>query len=186
MVGLSGLWMPIVLSAVGVFIVSSLIHMVFKWHQGEYQAPPNQDALADAMRPFNLAPGEYIMPYAGDMKQMATPEFQARVKKGPNVMMVVRPNEMGNMGRMLALWFVYSLGVSVFSAYVTGRALPQGADYLQVFRFAGVTAFCAYALGIWQHWIWWGKSLRSAITTTIDGLIYACITGGVFGWLWLR
>lgn len=186
MVGLSGLWMPIVLSAVAVFVVSSLIHMVFNWHKGEFQSPPNEAALADAMRPFNIAPGEYIMPYATDMKAMGTPEFQARIQKGPNVMMTVRPNQMANMGKMLGLWFLYSLVVSVFSAYVAGRALPQGADYLPVFRFAGVTAFCAYSLGIWQNWVWWGKSTRGAILSTIDGLIYACVTGGMFGWLWMR
>jgi hypothetical protein len=186
MVGMSGLVTPIVVSAVGVFIVSSLIHMVFNWHKSEYQAPPNQDALADAMRPFNLQPGEYVMPYAGDMKAMGTPEFQERIKKGPNVLMTVRPNEMTSMGKLLGLWFVYQLGVSVLAAYVAGRALPQGASYLDVFRFAGVTAFIAYSAGIWQHWIWWGKSTRAAITTTIDGLIYALVTAGTFGWLWPR
>ncbi len=186
MVGISGLWMPIVLSAVAVFIVSSLIHMVLGWHKGDWAAPPNQDALADAMRPFNLAPGDYIMPYVSDMKAMGTPEFKARMDKGPNVFMTVRPNGMTGMGKQLTLWFLYSLAISFFAAYVTGRTLGQGADYLQVFRVAGAVTFAAYGLSHWQYWIWWGKGMRSTLTATLDSLIYALVTAGMFGWLWPR
>jgi hypothetical protein len=186
MVGLSGLWMPIVLSAVAVFIASSLIHMVIGWHRGEYVAVPNQDAVGDALRPFNIPPGEYHMPWASDMKAMGTPEFQDRIKRGPNLTMLVRPNEMGNMGKMLAQWFVYTLVVSVFAAYLTGRALGQGAEYMTVFRFAGAAAFTGYVLALWQFYVWFGKSLRYMITSSIDGLIYALLTAGIFGWLWPR
>jgi hypothetical protein len=186
MVGLSGLWMPIVLSAVIAFVVSSLIHMVIGWHKGDYHAPPGEPAISDALRPFNLAPGEYILPYAGDMKTMGTPEFQSRLARGPNVIMTVRPNGPGSMGAMLGQWFVYQLAVSVFAAYVTGRSLGQGADYLQVFRIAGAVTFCCYAVGHWQYKIWWGKGTRSTITNTIDGLVYALVTAGTFGWLWPR
>ena len=184
MVGLSGLWMPIVLSAVAVFIGSSLIHMVFKWHNGEYKAPPNQDALSDAMRPFNIPPGEYFLPFPADMKDMGSAEFKARVEKGPNVLMTVRPNVVVGLGKMLGLWFVYSLVVSLFAAYVTGRTLAPGTSYLTVFRVSGSVAFAGYALAHWQYWVWWSKGLRSTITNTIDGLIYALLTAGVFGWLW--
>jgi hypothetical protein len=186
MVGLSGLWMPIVLSAVAVFIASSLIHMVIGWHRAEYQAPPNESAIADALRPFNLQPGEYHMPWASDMKAMGTPEFQDRIRRGPNLTMTVRPNEMGNMGKMLGQWFFYTLVVSVFAAYLTGRAHSQGADYMTIFRFAGAAAFTGYVLALWQFYVWFGKSLRYMLTSTIDGLIYALLTAGIFGWLWPR
>ena len=186
MVGLSGLWMPILLSAVGVFIASSLIHMVLGWHAAENPAPPNQEALGDAMRPFNLAPGDYSMPRAASMKDMGTPEFIAKMTKGPVVMMTVMPNGPINMGRSLGLWFVYCVVISVFAAYVTGRTNGMGAEYLSVFRVAGTVAFAAYALGTWQNWIWWGKSMRATLTATLDGLIYALLTAGLFGWLWPR
>jgi len=186
MVGLSGLWMPIVLSAVAVFIASSLIHMVIGWHKGEFPAPPNQDALADAMRPFNLAPGEYSMPRANSMKEMGEPAFIEKLKKGPVVMMTVMPNQPMNMGRSLGLWFVYSLVIGAFAAYVTGRTHGIGADYLSVFRVAGSVTFAAYAFGIWQNLIWYSKPLKATLIATLDGLIYALLTAGVFGWLWPR
>jgi hypothetical protein len=187
MVGLSGLWMPIVLSAVAVFIASSLIHMVLKWHRAEYKEPPNGAAVADALRPFKIPPGEYYLPFAGGgQKEMDSPEFQARVKAGPNLSMIVRPNEMANMGVLLGQWFVYCLVVSLFTAYITGRALPQGAEYLRVFQIAGATAFAGYVLALWQAYIWFAKPMRYMIFSTLDGLIYALLTGGIFGWLWMR
>lgn len=186
MVGLSGLWMPILLSAVLVFAASSLIHMVLGWHKGEYRQPPGEAAIGDAIRAANVPPGEYVMPYAPDMKTMGTPEFKARLERGPNVLMTVRQPGAGGMGKMLFLWFLYSLAVGAFSAYVAGRALGRGADYLHVFRFAGVTAFAGYGLAHWQYWVWWSKSTRATITNTLDALIYALLTAGAFGWLWPR
>jgi hypothetical protein len=32
--------------------------------------------------------------------------------------------------------------------------------------------------------IWYGRSWLAAFKTTVDGLIYALITGAVFMWLW--
>jgi hypothetical protein len=184
MVGISGLWVPIVLSAVAVFVMSSLIHMVLGWHKGEYHELPGGEGVADAIRAAGVAPGEHIAPYAGSPAAMNTPEFKARLAKGPNFLLTVRDPSSQGMGGMMTRWFVYSLVVALFTAYVTGRSLNQSATYLQVFRLAGATTFIAYGMGVWQHWIWWGKSLRSALTTTLDALIYALLTAGIFGWRW--
>ena len=184
MVGLSGLWMPIVLSAVAVWVMSSVIHMVLGYHASDFTAPPKQDALADAMRPFNLQPGDYMMPKPASMKEMGTPEFLEKHKKGPVVIMTVLPSGSVGMGKQLGLWFVYTLVVSVFVAYLTGRTHGQATPYLVIFRTAGTIAFAAYSLALWQAWIWYGKSTRTTITATIDGLIFALLTAGMFGWLW--
>lgn len=186
MVGLSGLWMPILLSAVFVFIASSVIHMVFGYHAGDFKAPPQQDALADAMRPFNLAPGDYMMPKPNSMKEMGSPEYQEKHRKGPVVMMTVLPSGELGMGKQFGGWFAFLLVVGVFVAYVTGRTNGLGADYLAVFRIAGTVAFGAHALGEWPQGIWYGKSTRTLLLSTFDSLIYALITAGVFGWLWPR
>ena len=186
MVGLSGLWMPIVVSAVFVFIMSSLIHMVLGWHKSEYPAPPNQDALGDALRPFNLPPGEYMLPRAGSMKEMGEPAFVEKLKKGPVMMLNVYPNGPLSMGKQLFLWFLYAVAISVFVAYVTGRTNGQGAAYLTIFRVSGAVAFAGYALGQWQNWIWYKHGTQATIMNTVDGLLYALLVGGTFGWLWPR
>jgi hypothetical protein len=184
MTGLTALWLPIVLSAVFVFFASSLIHMVLPWHKADYPPLPNEDAFRRAVGPLRIAPGEYMVPRAQSMDDMKSAAFKAKLDEGPVAMLTIRPNGMNSMGPMLAKWFVYSLVVSLFAGYVAGRALPAASHYLLVFRFAGATAFAGYSLALWQGHIWCYKPLRYTITSTIDGLIYACLTAGTFGWLW--
>lgn len=50
MVALSALWLPIILSVVAVFVLSSIIHMFSPWHKSDYPGIPNEDAVADARK----------------------------------------------------------------------------------------------------------------------------------------
>ncbi len=186
MTELSALWLPILLSAVVVFIVSSIIHMATPWHKGDYKKIPDEGKVLDALRPFNLPLGDYMAPLASSMEEMKSSEYANKVKKGPVVILTVRPNSMWKMGPTLVLWFLYSVVVGFFAAYIASRALPMDAHYLQVFRFVGATAFMGYSFSIWQMSIWYGRSLSTTIKSTIDGLLYALLTAGIFGWLWPR
>jgi len=183
---LHSLWLPVLLSSVFVFVLSSLIHMATPWHKGDYRKVPDQDKVMDALRPFGIPPGDYMLPLCDNMKEMRSPEYLDKLKKGPVAMLTVLPNGMMSMARAMTLWFLYLVVVGVFSAYVAGRALPPGARYLSVFRFAGVTAFAAYSLAIWQMTIWYRRSLGTTMRATIDGLLFALVTAGTFGWLWPR
>lgn len=184
MTALTALWLPILVSAVLVFIASSIINMLPLWHRNDYSTLPNQDQVGDALRPFAVAPGQYILPKPANMADMKTPEYAEKMNKGPVMLMTVLPNRMPSMGKSLGLWFVYTLLASYFAAYIAGRALGPGADYLEVFRFAGATAFIAYAVALWQMSIWYSRPWSVTAKSTLDGLIYALLTAGVFGWLW--
>ena len=184
MTGLSALWLPILLSAVFVFIASSVIHMGPLWHRSDYPRVPNEDQLRDAVRPLDIPPGDYMVPRAMGSEEMKSAAFQEKIQAGPNLILTVLPREAFNMGRSLGLWFVYLLGISVFAAYMAARANPSGAEYLSVFRFATTAAFLAHAGALWPMWIWYRRDLGMTIKGTVDGLIYGLITGGVFGWLW--
>lgn len=184
MTGLSALWLPILLSAVLVFLASALIHMLLKWHDSDYPAIPNEDAFRAAVQPLAIPPGDYMIPRARSTAEMSSPEFTEKMKSGPVMVITVMPNGPVSMGKSLGLWFLFSLVVSIFAAYVTGRALPPGSDYMEVFRFISTTAFIGYALALWQISIWYRRAWGTTIKATIDGLIYALLTAGVFGWLW--
>jgi hypothetical protein len=186
MVDIASLWLPIFLSSVLVFILSAIIHMAPLWHKNDYPRIQDEAKVMDALRPFALTPGLYVMPRAADSKDMRSPEFAEKMKKGPVVMMTVLPNGTVSMGKSLSLWFLYVLAVGVMCAYVTGRALPAGASYLHVFRFAGTTAFLSYAAAVWQGTIWYGRPWRLSLKDTFDGLLFALFTAGIFGWLWVR
>ena len=185
MIGLSMLWLPILLSAVIVFVVSSIVHTVLPWHKSDYPQVPNQDKVMETLRAHAIPPGDYMMPRPSSREEMRAPEFAEKMKKGPVIMMTVMPNQF-SMGRNLTLWFVYLVVVGVFSGYVAGRALPAGAPYLRVFRFVGTAAFLSYAVALWQMSIWFHRAWLTTIKATVDGLIYALLTAGTFGWLWPR
>jgi hypothetical protein len=186
MVPLLSLWLPILLSAVLVFFVSFILHTVLTYHRSDFGKLPREDDVMDALRPFAIPPGEYAVPCAGSMKEMSTPAFLEKRKRGPVAFLTVLPSGPYSMSKSLAQWFVYSLVVSVFAAYVAGRALGPGADYLDVFRFAGSTAFVGYALALWQSTIWYKRPWSTNAKLTFDGLVYAGMTAGTFGWLWPR
>ena len=186
MVPVTSLWLPILLSAVIVFVVSSIIHMVLPYHKGDYRNVPKQDEVMEALRKFSIPPGDYVLPLAGSMAAMKDPEFIKKLNAGPVVVMTVLPNGPMRMGKSLTLWFVYSVVVSIFAAYIAGRALEPGAHYLQVFRFAGCTAFVAYSLALLQQSIWYNRNWGTTLKSMFDGLVYGLLTAGTFGWLWPR
>ena len=117
---------------------------------------------------------------------MTSPAFNDKLKKGPIVLLNIAPGTPMSMGKPLSLWFVYTVVVSIFAAYIAGRALQPGSHYLEVFRFAGCTAFVGYSLALAQESIWWRKSWGTTAKNMVDGLIYGLLTAGTFGWLWPR
>lgn len=186
MTGLNMLWLPILLSAVLIFIVSFIVHTVLPWHKNDYRAVPNEDQARTALRQLAITPGDYTIPRPRSGADMRSPEFVEKMNQGPNVVMTVMPNGPYSMGKQLLQWFIYLLVVSLFAAYVAGRALPVGSPYLSVFRFAGATAFVAYSLALWPMSIWYRRSWSTTVKSTIDGLLYGLLTAGMFGWLWPR
>jgi len=186
MVPVMSLWLPILVSAVLAFLASFLFHMVLSYHRSDHARVPDEDGVQDALRKFDIPPGDYMIPCAGSPEGMKTPEFQEKVKKGPIVVMTIMRGSAMNMGPSLAQWFVYLLVVGALAAYVTGRALGPGAPYLSVFRFAGCTAFIGYTVALWQNSIWYKQKWSTTIKNTFDGLAYGLLTAGVFGWLWPR
>ena len=182
---LSQLWLPILLSAVAVFLASSVIHMASPWHKSDYPKMPNEDAVMDALRPLAIPPGDYFFPRPDSMAHMKSPEFAERVKRGPRVLMTVMRSEMSSMGPMLAQWFVYSLVVSALAGHIASLSMHgriSGGHV--VFHTATLVAFAAYSLALAQHSIWYSRSWSITLKSMIDGAIYAAITGAIFQWLW--
>ena len=182
MVPILSLWAPILVSAVLVFVASSILHMVLTYHRSDFRKVESEDALMESLRKLGVGPGDYMMPYANSPAAMKDPAFIEKKKRGPVAVMTVMRDP--SMGTSLAQWFVYCLVVSVFAAYIAGRALGPGAEYLSVFRFAGATAFIGYGLALWQHSIWYKLAWSTTLKSNVDSVIYGLLTGGAFGWLW--
>jgi hypothetical protein len=184
MTSLFALWLPIVVAAVLVFVASAILHMAPLWHRNSYPKVPNEEGVRNALRPLAIPPGDYMVPRVTSQKDKGSPEFLEKLNQGPVLIMTVMPNRMPSMGKSLGLWFVYLILVSWLAAYIASRMLPPGAEYLNVFQMAGATAFIAYSIALIEMSIWYQRSWSMTVKALVDGLIYALLTGGTFGWLW--
>jgi hypothetical protein len=186
MIGLTELWLPILLSAIIIFVVSSLIHTVLPWHKGDYPKLPDEEKFRSTVRPLAIPPGDYGVPRPMSMQEMKSAEFDAKMTEGPVMFITVAPNGPMSMTGSLVGWFIYTLVVGVIVAYAGTLALEIGSGYRGVFRVVSVAAFCCYALALPQMSVWYHRGWRVTLVSMFDGLIYALLTAGTFGWLWPR
>jgi len=184
MVPITALWLPILLSAVIVFVASSILHMVIPYHKSDYRKLTEEGKVMDTLRAAGVTPGRtYHFPYTTH-KEMKSPEAVEKFKRGPIGLLTVIPSGAPAMGKYLGQWFVYCVVVGIFVACLAGRMLAPGTRYPTVFHVAGIAAFLAYGFAQVQDSIWKGQTWGVTAKHVFDGLIYALLTAGTFGWLW--
>ena len=175
------LWLPILASAAVAFIAGAVIWMVMPWHKTDWSKTADEEGVRAALK--GTRPGMYSLPHCADQAQFKDPKMQRKFIDGPQAFITVIPSGLPQMGGKLLMMFVYNLTVGVLCAYIVSRTLPAGADYLAVFRISGAVAFIAYGIAYIQESIWFGRSWSLTAKSLLDALIYAVLTGGVFGWL---
>jgi hypothetical protein len=186
MVAWTELVLPILLSAVLVFVASSLIHMVVKWHNPDYRSLSNEDEVRAAIKKSGAATGQYIFPHCLEGKQMNDPAMAQKFVDGPVGVLYIRENGAPKLGPFLFKWIVYTIIVGALAGYVARSTLTAGTPYLKVFQVVGAAAWLAYAWQAPSDSIWKGKPWVVTIRGMLDGLIYAALTAGAFAWLWPR
>src|SRR2546428_12591323 len=124
MTALTALWLPILVSAVAVFVISSIIHMTPLWHKTDYPRFPNEDRVLDALRPIGIPPGDYLMPRPANPAEMRSPEFKEKMKRGPAVLLTVMPPWTGALASNLSQASVYCVAATVSVPCTTGPPLP--------------------------------------------------------------
>lgn len=179
------LWLPILLSAVVVFVLSSLVHMVIKWHASEYRGFSNEDSLRDAIRAGKAAPGQYVLPYCSDMKEMGSETMMSKYKEGPVAKVMVAPNGVPNMGKMLGQWFLLNLLVSAVAAYFAVRLGGVGEIHaVRVAKIVFAVSFIAYGFGSITESIWGMRPWSYSTRYLLDAALYSIGSAAVFYWLW--
>lgn len=180
------LWQPILLATLLCFMMSAIVWMFGPHHKKEFKGPPNTDGIMDLLRQGNVEAGAYMFPF-GDRANKA--EFEASMKKfaeGPAGLMYIFPKGKMNMGKMMGQQIVFFLLVNVMLAFIGHRIGLDQRSYLHVFKTVGAIAFMTYAVGSAPESIWFGRPWKSYLLTGFDGVLYALVTAGTFGWLWPR
>ncbi len=178
------LWLPILATAIFIFIASSLIHMLFKWHNSDYRKLSNEDDVRAAIRAGSPTPGQYILPHCIEMKDMADPVMIKKFTDGPVAMITVRPSVAPTMGKPLVSWFIFTLVIAAIAATVAVDAFGIKGDSRSAAHLVGVVSFLVYAAGSFQMAIWMGKPWGSVGKDVLDSIIYAVISALTFWWLW--
>ncbi len=182
---LVSLWLPILLSAVAVFLISSLIHMVFKWHAPDYRGFANEDAVRAAIRAGASKPGRYVLPHCADMKAMGGEAMQQKYREGPIAHVVVGPNGAPNMGKYLGLWFVWCLVVATVAGYLAGRIFSLNPwNAAGAAKLMGAATFIAHGFGTITDSIWMMRPWSSSAKHVLDAALYAIASAAIFYWLW--
>ena len=178
------LWIPVLVSAVVVFVISSVLHMALTYHRADYKALPNEGAVRDALGKGSLPPGLYQLPYCASSKEMQDPAHKAKFEQGPVGVITIIANGMPAMPKYLAQWFMFCVLVSFIAAYVARHTLHFGGDGPLAMRVTGIVAFAAYGLTNVLDSIWKGQPWSNTARSLIDGVIYAAATGATFCLLW--
>jgi hypothetical protein len=184
-VSVTALWLPIVLSAVIIFVASALIHMLLPYHRSDYHQLPDEDKILTSLRAAPLQRGLYVFPFCTH-KDMKSPAIVEKYQQGPVGFLNILPTGPPAMPKFLIQWFVFCLLIGFFVAYLAAHTLAFGASYRVVFRVVGTAAFLAYGLGNLSNGIWKGQTWSSTLKEVFDGLVYGLLTAGTFGWLWPR
>lgn len=179
--GIVELWVPILVSAIVVFVMSALVWTVLPWHKNDFEKTEDEEAVRSALK--GATPGQYMLPYCTDMAALKDETVAKKYIDGPQAFITVIANGIPKMGPKLGMSFVYYFLVGVICAYVVTRTNRAGAGYLDVFRIAGTTAFLAYGFAYIQDSIWFGRPWKITAKSLVDALIYSMLTGGIFGWL---
>lgn len=178
------LWIPVVVSAVVVFILSSLIHMALRYHRADVRPLPDDAAVRTALGTVAGKPGQYMTPFCADPSQMKDPAIQEAYAKGPIAFVTVLPKGPPAMGKYLGMWFLLAFFIAFTTGYIARHSLDYGSDGLTVMRVTGAVTFLAYGISHISDSIWKGQPWSNTLRALLDALIYAIGTGLVFRLLW--
>lgn len=179
------LWLPVLAAAIFVFVASSLIHMVFKWHNSDYRKLANEDEVRATVRAGSPAPGQYVIPHCTDMKEMQSEALQDKFREGPVALLTVKPNRLPSMGPTLGTWYLLNLAVALVAALVSLHAFGLNADAAcRAGCLGGILTFMSYGIGSVSNGIWMGRPWSAVAKDLLDAAIYGAVTGLAFCWLW--
>jgi len=153
-------------------------------HKTDYAHLSDEKNVLEGLRNKGVKPGMYMFPGAECMKDMGNPEYIAKCELGPVGYMIVLPSKMWDMNKSLLQWFLYSVLMSVLTAYVANFSLLPVADFGDVMRLTGTVATIGYAMAAVPDSIWKGIHWGVTFRFVVDGLLYGLTTGAIFAWMW--
>lgn len=201
---LTHLWLPILLSGVGVWFASAIAWMAIGHHKKDRDPIANEQEFMDTITRMNIKPGNYGFPDFCQHDKLPRKERMDALKllydKHPQgLLRVWTPS---NMGANMLFTFLFYLVTSTVIAYLGWAALPHGSPsatpqgggavtvpgggttFWKVFQVLGTAGVLAYCFASFPNDLWFQKKRRAMAMDWLDGIVFGLITGAVFAWFW--
>lgn len=177
------LWLPIVLSAVVVWIASLIASTALPHHKKDFVALPDEDGFAGDMRRRGIPPGNYLFPDFRGREAMKSAKVAKALNEGPVGHLIVWKTPLTMGDKMLGTLLVH-LVVCTLIAYLTRVAIPGPAPFLKVFQVATTAGILAHCFSFIPAALWWGSYKRTIVANVVDGVVFGVMIGAIFGWRW--
>lgn len=186
-VHITDLWLPILASAVAVWIASALAWMAIGHHKNDQKRlpPAAEDAMTALIKSTPITPGVYAFPHQTDCSKMSAEE-KKRIMSGEMPMGMLRVWGKMSMASPMIMTFIVNLVIGVVIAFLCLGVMGKGTEFKVVLHTAGLAAILAHTGASVCNDIWFQESRRAMATKLIDGVVYGVIVGLVFAWLWPR
>jgi hypothetical protein len=176
------LWLPILVSAIAVWVLSAIVWIVLPHHRSDYAPLPDEDEARAALK--GVPPGLYSIPYDPDQSLQKTPEGRQKFEDGPVAILTFWPKGLPAMGKTLVVWFGFCVFIGVMTAYVLTRTMSPGGDFYDVWQVAATVAWLGFGTGAIPRAIWFGEPWPVTVKHLADALLYALVSGAIFAGLW--
>jgi hypothetical protein len=182
---LLALWLPILLSAAAVWVVSTIFGMPFLHHKNDWigLGPAHENAFTEFLRKSGIKPGNYLFPDFRTREAMESEKVKKALEQGPVGHLSLWRPPLG-MGGKLAGCFVVYLVASTLIAYLASVTLPATAGFAKVFQVVGTAGVLAYSFSFIPNAVWFGAYRRTIVMSVIDGVVFGVMTGVIFAWRW--
>src|SRR5712691_10822319 len=122
------LWLPILLSAAAIWVISLVVWMALPHHKQDFIALPDEDGFMDYIRRSGIKPGNYVFPDFRGREALKSEKIQKALNEGPVGHLSVWQTPV-TMGDKMVATFIVHLVVSTLIAYLTRIALPGAAPF---------------------------------------------------------
>ena len=177
------LWLPILISAGCVWILSAIAWTALPHHRQDFINLPDEDGFIEFIRRSGIRRGNYVFPDFRGREAMKSEKICKLIEEGPVGHLSVWPAPVTMGGKLVATFFVY-LVVSTLIGYLTRVALPGAAPFAKVFQISATAGVLAYCFSFIPNGIWFGSYTRTIVASVVDGIVFGCITGAIFAWFW--
>lgn len=180
------LWLPILLSAGVIWVMSIIFGMALPHHKQDWIGLGDEDGFMEDLRRRGIKPGNYLFPDFRSSEQLRSEKVERALKEGPVGHLSVWKTPV-TMGDKMVGTLVVHLVVCILIAYLTRIALPAASPpppFAKVFQIAGTAGVLAYSFSFIPNALWFGAYKRTIVASIFDGVLYGVVIGAIFAWRW--